>query len=87
MAIAEAAAKDVRKPRTSDNLTTRRLGYDPMSFDDGLRLLIPWLRETRTARSGGGLAGLGCHLPNLTNPVQITGIWPIGYSTRPDDSC
>ena len=45
MAIAEAAAKDVRKPRTGDSLTTRRLGYDPMSFDDGLRLLIPWLRE------------------------------------------
>lgn len=45
MAIAEAAAKDVRKPRTSDNLTYRRLGYDPMSFSDGLRLLIPWLRE------------------------------------------
>ena len=45
MAIAEAAAKDVRKPRAGDNLTTRRLGYDPMSFDDGLRLLIPWLRE------------------------------------------
>jgi dihydroflavonol-4-reductase len=45
MAIAEAAAKDVRKPRSGDNLTARRLGYDPMSFDDGLRLLIPWLRE------------------------------------------
>jgi len=45
MAIAEAAAKAVRKPRTNDNLTTRRLGYDPMSFDDGLRLLIPWLRK------------------------------------------
>ena len=45
MAIAEAAAKDVRKPRTGDNLTTRRLGYAPMSFDDGLRLLISWLRE------------------------------------------
>jgi dihydroflavonol-4-reductase len=45
MAIAAAAAKDVRKPRASNNLTTRRLGYDPMSFDDGLRLLIPWLRE------------------------------------------
>ena len=44
MAIAEAAAKYVRKPRSNDNLTTRRLGYDPMSFDDGLRLLIPWLR-------------------------------------------
>ena len=45
MAIAEAAAKAVRKPRTNDNLTTRRLGYDPMSFDDGLRVLIPWLRK------------------------------------------
>jgi dihydroflavonol-4-reductase len=45
MAIAKAAAKDVRKPRAKDNLTSRRLGYDPMSFDDGLRLLIPWLRE------------------------------------------
>jgi len=45
MTIAAAAAKAVRKPRTPDNLTTRRLGYDPMSFDDGLRLLIPWLRK------------------------------------------
>ena len=44
MAIAAAAAKSVRKPRTDDNLTTRRLGYQPMSFDDGLRLLITWLR-------------------------------------------
>ena len=44
MAIAEAAAKSVRKPRTDDNLTARRLGYRPMSFDDGLRLLISWLR-------------------------------------------
>jgi dihydroflavonol-4-reductase len=45
MAIAEAAAKSVRRPRTKDNLTTKRLGYQPMSFDDGLRLLITWLRE------------------------------------------
>ncbi len=45
MAIAEAAAKAVRKPRTHDHLTTRRLDYQPMSFDDGLRLLISWLRE------------------------------------------
>lgn len=45
MAIAEAAAKSVPKRRSNDNLTARRLGYDPMSFDDGLRLLIPWLRE------------------------------------------
>ena len=45
MAIAEAAAEDVRRPRSADNITTRRLGYSPMSFDDGLRLLIPWLRK------------------------------------------
>jgi dihydroflavonol-4-reductase len=45
MAIAAAAAKGVRRPRTSNNLTTRRLGYHPMSFDDGLRQLISWLRE------------------------------------------
>jgi dihydroflavonol-4-reductase len=45
MAIAEAAAKHVRAPRPADNLTGRRLGYTPMSFDDGLRLLIPWLRK------------------------------------------
>src|SRR6201991_3161143 len=44
MAIAAAAAKTVRKPRSNDNLTTRRLGYRPMFFDDGLRLLISWLR-------------------------------------------
>ena len=42
-AIAEAAAKEERKPRTNDNPTARRLDYCPMSFDDGLRLLIPWL--------------------------------------------
>ncbi|HEX5256622.1 MAG TPA: NAD-dependent epimerase/dehydratase family protein [Mycobacterium sp.] len=45
MAIAKAAAKGGRRPRTNDNPTSRRLGYEPMSFDDGLRLLIPWLRE------------------------------------------
>ncbi len=45
MAIAEAAANSVRRPRTKDNLTAQRLGYQPMSFDDGLRLLITWLRE------------------------------------------
>jgi nucleoside-diphosphate-sugar epimerase len=45
MAIAEAAAKTKRKPLASDNLTTRRLGYQPMSFDDGLRRLISWLRN------------------------------------------
>ena len=44
MAIAKAAAKSERKLRTDDNLTARRLGYAPISFDDGLRLLISWLR-------------------------------------------
>ncbi len=45
MAIAKAAAKQVRTPRPRDNLTSRRLNYQPMSFDDGLRLLIQWLRK------------------------------------------
>ena len=44
MAIAEAAANDVRLPRSGDNPTSRRLGYQPMSLDEGLDLLIPWLR-------------------------------------------
>jgi dihydroflavonol-4-reductase len=44
MAIAKAAAKSERMVRTNDNLTARRLGYEPISFDDGLRLLISWLR-------------------------------------------
>jgi dihydroflavonol-4-reductase len=44
MAIAKAAARSERKPRTTNNLTTRRLDYAPMSFDDGLGLLISWLR-------------------------------------------
>jgi dihydroflavonol-4-reductase len=45
MAIAEAAAGEVRTPRSLDNPTAERLGYAPMSLDDGLGLLIPWLRE------------------------------------------
>lgn len=45
MAIAKAAAKSDRTPRSEDNLTAQRLGYAPMSFDDGLRLLISWLRK------------------------------------------
>ncbi len=45
MAIAKAAANQVRTPRPRDNLTSRRLNYQPMSFDDGLRLLISWLRK------------------------------------------
>jgi nucleoside-diphosphate-sugar epimerase len=45
MAIAEAAAGEVRTPRSGDNPTSRRLDYHPMSLDDGLGLLVPWLRE------------------------------------------
>jgi dihydroflavonol-4-reductase len=45
MAIAAAAAAEERKPRSAANPTRERLGYDPMSFDDGLRLLIDWLRD------------------------------------------
>jgi dihydroflavonol-4-reductase len=45
MAIAEAAAKDDRTPRLDTNPTADRLGYNPMSLDDGLGLLVQWLRE------------------------------------------
>jgi dihydroflavonol-4-reductase len=45
MAIAAAAAADSRPTRSAVNPTSERLGYHPMSFGDGLRLLIPWLRE------------------------------------------
>ena len=43
-AIAEAAANEIRPARTADNPTHDQLGYEPMSLDDGLGLLIPWLR-------------------------------------------
>ncbi len=45
MAIAEAAAHEVRAPRHEENLTATRLGYRPLSLDEGLGLLIPWLRD------------------------------------------
>ena len=45
MAIAEAAAALDRPVRSSVNPTSERLGYQPMSLDDGLELLIAWLRE------------------------------------------
>lgn len=45
MAIADAAATATRPPRPTVNPTSERLGYDPMSLDDGLTLLIAWLRE------------------------------------------
>lgn len=45
MAIAEGAAKGALSPRPSDNLTSQRLGYHPMSFEEGLRLMVPWLRK------------------------------------------
>ena len=41
--IVEADAD--RPPRTAANPTHDQLGYDPMSLDDGLGLLIPWLRD------------------------------------------
>ncbi len=45
MAIAAARAAEAPTPRSDVNPTSEQLGYHPMSFDDGLRLLIPWLRE------------------------------------------
>ena len=44
-AIAHAATKETRPRRSAENPTRDRLGYVPMSLDDGLGLLIPWLRE------------------------------------------
>ncbi|MET0490683.1 MAG: NAD-dependent epimerase/dehydratase family protein [Acidimicrobiales bacterium] len=44
-AEAEAAADADRPPRTAANPTHDQLGYDPMSLDEGLGLLIPWLRD------------------------------------------
>lgn len=44
VSIAETAANEVRKPRPAVNPTSERLGYAPMSLDEGLGLLIPWLR-------------------------------------------
>jgi dihydroflavonol-4-reductase len=45
MAIAETAAKQVRTTRSATNPTADRLGYNPMSLEDGLVLLVAWLRE------------------------------------------
>ncbi len=45
MAIAEAAAKSTRTARPADNPTAQRLGYHPMSLDQGLGLFVPWLRQ------------------------------------------
>jgi hypothetical protein len=34
-------------PRSAANPTAEQRGYDPMSLDHGLTLLIEWLRELR----------------------------------------
>ncbi len=44
-AIAEAAAKERQPVRTAENPTHDQLGYDPMSLDQGLSMLIAWLRQ------------------------------------------
>lgn len=45
MAITQAAAREGRSARGAETPTSKRLGYEPMSLDDGLRSLIAWLRE------------------------------------------
>lgn len=45
MAIAEAAATEVRPERPAVTPTSERLGYQPRSLDDGLRMLIDWMRR------------------------------------------
>ncbi len=52
MAIAETAANEIRAPRSSVNPTSKQLSYQPMSLDDGLGLLIPWLRDLGRLESG-----------------------------------
>ena len=47
MAIAEKAAREtpVRRRSLSDSKTYKRLGYDPISLDEGLGLTLRWFRE------------------------------------------
>ena len=47
VAIAAKAAKADKGPRRSltDSKTYKRLGYDPISLDDGLIATTAWLRE------------------------------------------
>lgn len=43
-AIAEAAAREVRVPRTTDNPTRTALGYEPIAITDGMQRFVDWLR-------------------------------------------
>ena len=45
MAIAEAAADTTRHRGLPRTRPSERLGYDPMSLDEGLTRLIAWLRD------------------------------------------
>jgi dihydroflavonol-4-reductase len=45
MAIAETAANEVRTPRLVPNPTSERLGYNPITLDQGLEMLVSWLRD------------------------------------------
>ena len=33
------------RPKLTDSKTYKRLGYSPISLDDGMRSTIEWLRE------------------------------------------
>lgn len=44
-AIAEAAAKETRAPRTPDNPTRAALGYEPIAIHDGMQRFVNWLRD------------------------------------------
>jgi hypothetical protein len=46
IAIASKAAEDQQiAGTTAESRTAKRLGYDPVSLDEGLRLTIGWLRD------------------------------------------
>jgi hypothetical protein len=44
-AIAEAAADQVRPPRSPDNPTHTVLGYEPIGITEGMTRFVQWLRD------------------------------------------
>ncbi|HEY4375999.1 MAG TPA: hypothetical protein VGM93_02530, partial [Acidimicrobiales bacterium] len=43
--IAKKAAGHKSSPRSTENNTHARLGYDPTSLEEGLAQLVPWLKD------------------------------------------
>ena len=82
MAIAKAAARaSASSERRQPDHPAPRLG--PMSFDDGLRLLISWLRGLGRLDRCRLNSGLTIDRVDRDRTIRITAIWPIGSSTPP----